>query len=177
MMKKAHRPLSTSPARSRGITLIEVLVTMLVMSIGLLGLAGLQALMLYQNHSAYQRSQATILTYDIIDRMRSNRNAALNGDYDLKLTADAPTGTSIPASELRAWRTALIDAIPSAASSVAVDNDGKVTITVRWVDERLRASVSNEDPDDEEEDEGEGEGEAEAPDDKNHVRFVIETEL
>jgi type IV pilus assembly protein PilV len=175
MIEKIHRPLNTPLARSRGITLIEVLVTMLVMSIGLLGLAGLQALMLYQNHSAYQRSQATILTYDIIDRMRTNRNAALNGDYDLKLAADAPTGTSIPASELRAWRTALTDAIPSAASSVDVDNDGKVTITVRWIDERLRASISNEDPD---EDEGGGEGEEEeAPDDKNHVRFVIETEL
>src|SRR5699024_7298926 len=92
MIKKVHCcSVETLPGRMGGLTLIEVLVTMLVLSIGLLGLAGLQALMLYQHHSAYQRSQATILTYDIIDRMRTNRNAALNGDYDLNLTADTTT--------------------------------------------------------------------------------------
>ena len=55
-----------------GFTLIEVLVAMLVLAVGLLGLAGLQATSLRNNQSAYNRSQATQLAYDIADRMRAN---------------------------------------------------------------------------------------------------------
>ena len=67
-----RRPPSPS-ADQRGATLIEVLVAMLVLSIGLLGLAGMQMTALKSNQSAYYRSQATVLAYDIIDRMRANR--------------------------------------------------------------------------------------------------------
>jgi len=58
--------------RAKGFTLVEVLVSMIVLSIGLLGLAGLQATSLRNNQSAYYRSQATFLAYDIADRMRAN---------------------------------------------------------------------------------------------------------
>ncbi len=54
-----------------GATLIEVLIAIVVLSIGLLGLAGLQATSVQSNHSAYQRSQATLLGYDLADRMRA----------------------------------------------------------------------------------------------------------
>jgi len=60
------------PAAQGGFTMIEVLIAVLVLSIGLLGLAGLQAASLRNNHSAYLRSQATILAYGIADRMRAN---------------------------------------------------------------------------------------------------------
>lgn len=56
-----------------GFTLIEVLISVLVLAIGLLGLAGLQATGLKNNASAYHRTQATLLAYDIADRMRANR--------------------------------------------------------------------------------------------------------
>ena len=55
-----------------GFTLIEVLIAMLVLAVGLLGLAGLQATSLKNNQSAYNRSQATQLAYDMADRMRAN---------------------------------------------------------------------------------------------------------
>ncbi len=55
-----------------GFTLIEVLIAMLVLAVGLLGLAGLQATSLRNNQSAYNRSQATQLAYDLADRMRAN---------------------------------------------------------------------------------------------------------
>jgi type IV pilus assembly protein PilV len=69
--------MTTSMKCNRGFTLLEVLVAVLVLSIGLLGLAGLQAASLRNNHSGYLRSQATILAYDYIDRMRANRDVAL----------------------------------------------------------------------------------------------------
>ena len=58
--------------KNAGFTLIEVLIAMLVLAVSLLGLAGLQATSLRNNQSAYNRSQATQLAYDLADRMRAN---------------------------------------------------------------------------------------------------------
>lgn len=55
-----------------GFTLIEVLIAMLVLAIGLLGLAGLQTYTLRSNLDAYNHSQVTQLLYDMADRMRTN---------------------------------------------------------------------------------------------------------
>src|SRR5574343_439121 len=59
-----------------GFTLIEVLIAMLVLAIGLLGLATLQTYSLRSNLSAYTRGQATQLLYDMSDRMRANSSLA-----------------------------------------------------------------------------------------------------
>lgn len=84
--------------RSHGFTLIEVLIAVLVLSLGLLGLAGLQATSLKANTSAAARGQATLVAYDIIDRMRANRDAALAGAYDNALgTAPTSGGTDCQA--------------------------------------------------------------------------------
>ena len=61
-----------------GFTLIEVLIAMLVLAIGLLGLATLQTYTLRSNLSAYTRGQATQLLYDMSDKMRVNSEAAKN---------------------------------------------------------------------------------------------------
>ena len=61
--------------RERGFSLMEVLIAMLVLAIGLLGLASLQAQSLKFNHESYVRSQATILAYEIMDRMRTTPSA------------------------------------------------------------------------------------------------------
>jgi type IV pilus assembly protein PilV len=73
-----------SRARSReaGFSMLEVMVAVLILSFGLLGLAGLQALSLKSNVSAAQRTIATQLAYDIADRMRANQASVLSGDYN-----------------------------------------------------------------------------------------------
>ncbi len=119
----------------RGLTLIEVLIAVLVLSIGLLGLAGLQATSLQFNHSANLRSQATNLAYEMTDRMRANRDAALNGQYNLALTATPSAGT-VPGDDLTAWRDALSDRLPSGTGSVQVDANGIATVVVEWDDSR-----------------------------------------
>ena len=58
--------------KNTGFTLIEVLIAMLVLAVGLLGLAALQASSLRNAQSAYNRSLATELAYDLADRMRAN---------------------------------------------------------------------------------------------------------
>ena len=69
------------PKSQAGFTLIEVLVSALILAIGLVGVAGLQAMSLKNNQAAYMRSQATALAYCVADRMRSNVVAANAGSY------------------------------------------------------------------------------------------------
>ncbi len=78
--------------RHSGFTLIEVLIAMIILAVGLLGLAGLQATSLRNTQSAYNRSQATQLAYDMADRMRANvADARLSVDAN-PLTASAYLG-------------------------------------------------------------------------------------
>ena len=80
---------------NNGFTLVEILITVLILSIGLLGLAGLQVSSMKSNHSSYLRSQATIMAYDMIDRMRANQKAVTDTDYvaNTTYTVTAPTTT------------------------------------------------------------------------------------
>lgn len=75
----------SSPARpyQQGFTMLEVLIAVVVLSIGLLGLASLQATSLRLNQQALMRSQEAHLVYDMIDRMRANMSAVNAGNYDL----------------------------------------------------------------------------------------------
>jgi type IV pilus assembly protein PilV len=123
------------PSRQHGLTLIEVLIAVLVLSIGLLGLAGLQATSLQFNHSANLRSQATNLAYEMTDRMRANREAALNGQYNLAV-GGTPTAGTVPGDDLAAWRESLSDRLPSGTGSVEVDANGIATVVVQWDDSR-----------------------------------------
>jgi type IV pilus assembly protein PilV len=78
----------------QGFTLIEILIAVLVLSLGLLGLAGLQASSLRYNSAAAARGQATFMAYDIIDRMRANKTAAIAGGYDTNYGTAPSSGGS-----------------------------------------------------------------------------------
>ena len=75
--------MGNSMANSKGFSLLEVMVTLLILSVGLLGLAGLQAQSLRFNHFAFMRGQASMLAYAMADRMRANRFAVVTdaGNY------------------------------------------------------------------------------------------------
>lgn len=78
----------------RGFSLIEILVALLVLSIGLLGLAALQTTGLKFNHQSYERTQAVLQAYDIIDRMRANKSDTgniINSNYDSVSLGYLPT--------------------------------------------------------------------------------------
>lgn len=79
--------------KQRGFTLIEILITVVILAIGLLGLAGLVLESMRNNQGAYLRTQASILAYDMADRMRANKERA--GDYAAFTTDGA--STTLPA--------------------------------------------------------------------------------
>lgn len=124
--------------RQRGAGLIEVMVAVLVLALGLLGIAGMQLVSLQNNHSAALRSQAVLLAYDAIDRMRANRDAAFTGSYITNFMDPAPAGATIEALDLQEWKGTLAT-LPSGAGAIAsavVGGRTQFTVTVQWDDSR-----------------------------------------
>ena len=138
-MKTHSKPMNTpgSITSQRGFSMVEVLVTVVVLAIGLLGLAGLQAYGLQNNHGAYVRSQAALLSYDVVDSMRANRNAALQGNYDVDFGA-APGGGDQAALDVDQWVNDLARALPGGEGEIRVNANGVATVSVRWNEDRIR---------------------------------------
>lgn len=132
-----------SGRQSAGFSLIEVLVSVLVLGSGILGMASLQLNALKYNQVAAVRSQATFLVYDITDRMRANRTKAQAGSYDISLTASAPTGSGIVATDLQQWRAALDEQLPSGTGAVQ-RSAGKFIITVQWDESRVGGAAGQQ---------------------------------
>jgi type IV pilus assembly protein PilV len=127
--------------RQRGFSLIEVMITMLLLSIGLLGIAGIIVTNLKNNQSSYARGQASLLAADIVDRMRANRGAAeaSPSPYALALATAPAAGGGVPGDDLRQWRAAVAATVPSGVGAVAVDAVTRnVTVTIQWDDSRAR---------------------------------------
>lgn len=80
--------------RQAGFSLLEVLIATLVLSVGLLGLAGLQIAGMKTTHNSYQMQQATWLVHDLLERMRVNRTAAYAGNYNGTLDGATACGAA-----------------------------------------------------------------------------------
>ena len=128
-----------------GVGLIEVLVAVLVLSIGFLGVAALQARSLSTNNSAMARSVATIASYSIMDAMRADLTNAVSGSYNGTVqSTSCPTSTSTLAqSQLAQWCGQLKTLVVSAnttgnvnCSAAAGTNTATCTITIQFDDSR-----------------------------------------
>lgn len=143
---------SDRPGGQTGVTLIEVLAALVIISIGLLGIASLQANSLKLNHSAYLRSQATELAYEMVERMRANRDQARLGNYDLALTSAAPAGADLISTDQAAWINEITRVLPNGQGSITSTQVTagppplrRVTVTVNWFDDRTLAGSVTDD--------------------------------
>ena len=144
-------------ARDSGFTLLEVLIALLVLSIGLLGLAALQTVGLRSNQMATMRTTAVQAAYDITDRMRANPEGLTEANKFYVLATGAKpssakdcddevcTSQELATFDLVQWR-AQLTTLPDGTGSItqAVDGiTGQVThsITVFWNEERDPAAV------------------------------------
>lgn len=124
----------------RGASLIEVLVAIVILAIGLLGIAGLQATSVQSNYSAYYRSQATLLAYELGDRMRANRTAGLasgsDSDFPASSSGNSVSGTQAQKDKAQ-WLNSLALQLPDGTGMIAKSGT-TLTISVRWNDNRGR---------------------------------------
>lgn len=117
--------------KERGLSLIEVLVTLLITSVGLIGLAAMQARSLQFNHGAYLRSQANILAYDMADRMRLNKDDARANLYNIAISASAPAVTDNVSRDQSQWLALIAATLPAGDGSVSCVSN-ICTLTVQW---------------------------------------------
>ena len=125
--------------RQAGASLIEVLVAVLVLSIGFLGIAALQALSLSTNNSAMARSMATIHSYSILDAMRADAASAKGTAYNVIVTASGcPAATAeLPNAQLIQWCKQLgADLGDAATGAINCGSTGACTITITFDDRR-----------------------------------------
>jgi type IV pilus assembly protein PilV len=136
---------------SAGVTLLEMMVALLVLSIGLLGVATLQAKGQQFNQVAYLRTQATFLAYDLMERIRINSNRtgiytrdedALNADNCPEnkdcdgAAANCPSESDLASYDLFQWCTYFSSTLPKGDATntrIVWDGGNKVyTITINW---------------------------------------------
>lgn len=146
--------------RQSGFTLVEVLVSALLLAIGMVGLAGLQAASLKNNQSSFMRSQVTALAYDLADRMRANvpganANAYAPANAAVAISCTTTAGCSpqqMAQNDIAEWNAAITTYLPLGQGWVCLDstpNDGtsaavpqcdgagtQFTIKIWWDDDR-----------------------------------------
>jgi len=137
----------SSKKNDRGFTLVEVLVAVVILSVGLLAVAGMQLNSMRGSNNALYRSQAVLGAEDVMDRMRANAAAARDGDYNIAVgvVPVAPTYTGVVLADLVGWKVSLAANLPQGEGSVVVTDilspgplpvviGHNVRVVVRWAD-------------------------------------------
>lgn len=124
-----------SPLRPvAGFTLLEVLITLIILAVGMLGLANLQSKIHVTEVESYQRAHAVLLLQDMVDRLNSNRSTAATAIYSdatelgtgtaedcdaTTLAAITPATARLAAADRCQWSDALLGASERRAGSAA----------------------------------------------------------
>ena len=142
----------TAPRKYRGDTMIEVLVTVLILAVGVLGAAAMQVTTLKNLNSSYSISVAEIVAEDFSERMRANPVAALANGYvhstnpgtTTDCVANACSTANLANYDIESWWATLTGVLPAATGQVT-RNAGTNTfvITVRWDDDRDGSTGTN----------------------------------
>jgi type IV pilus assembly protein PilV len=163
-MKKKYSRLAVGPRAqptsrhgalsTKGFSLIEALVALVVFAMGMTGIAHMLLLTHKSNASNYLRQQAIQAAYNITDRIRANRNAAINGNYNVSniVTSGTPTMPGTPATNCGTttcsanqlatydtwyWLTTTVAQLPNGCGSITTAPSGTntvITVTVQWSD-------------------------------------------
>ncbi|MGO0308623.1 type IV pilus modification protein PilV [Endozoicomonas acroporae] len=149
-LKYVHSGDKSPEKKNRGAGLIEVLISLLVITIGILGMAGVHSSSLQYNQSAYVQSQATFLATDMLDRIQANNSLARSGNsyqagmndleysqcidsnYPNSCEAGSCTPQEMAAYDILQWKFQLTCQIPGSKGSITYqDSEGVRTYIIR----------------------------------------------
>lgn len=150
----AIHPIHQARNRSSGFAMLEVLIAILVVSIGLLGIARLQTAGIRFNHTSYLKSQAALQAHDMADRLRENQLGVSSGAYDNLSGSSSDPGciaSGCAAGQLaqydyHTWSQANTALLPAGQGSVTRQGNAFL-ITVRWDGDRSGATGTGCDAD------------------------------
>jgi type IV pilus assembly protein PilV len=143
-----------APSSQRGFSMIEVLVTLLIVALAMLGAVGLQMQSMRTGQGGQFRAQAVFLAGDLAERMEANKAAAVAGAY-VVATSSTPTASANPCTalvclqdqladnDLAQWERTIVQTLPQASWSVTqttAGNPSTYTIVISWVDRRTGAT-------------------------------------
>lgn len=137
-----HKSCKRAQGRQHGAALVEVLVAVIIVSIGLAGLLAMQARGLRLADSAYQRSQAALLGNYMMDVLRADRSRALAARYNMGRTCNvnAVSGSSLPDQLRRQWLQAIKANLGNSRSTCGAINctstTSTCTVEILWDDSR-----------------------------------------
>ena len=133
--------------RNSGFTLIEVLIAIVVFSLGVLGIGAMLIVLHKTSTSSYLQQQAVQYAYDIVDRMHANQAAAKAGNYNVALHTSPPvappclgavcTPTQVATYDQSQWITELNTFLPAGTGGIAtavLGSSTTVTVTINWDD-------------------------------------------
>ncbi len=141
--------MRTIRSSQRGISMIEILVTLLIISLAMLGAVGLQMQALKLNQGGQFRSQAVFLAGDLVERLEANKDSAIAGDYNIATALSTPanftkdckgnmcTSTELARFDLYHWGTAIKAVLPQATWKIeqtTTGNPSTFDVTITWVD-------------------------------------------
>jgi type IV pilus assembly protein PilV len=135
----------------RGVGLIEVLVSVLILGVGLLGIAAMQSLALRGGQGSLESSQAVMQATSIIEAMRANRANVASYVYDgLGACGTLPAGGTLAQNDIRSWVSSLKATIGSGVDDAttcgrirALGGD-RYDVTVQWNDERAGGGATRQ---------------------------------
>jgi len=137
----------------RGVTLVEAMIALLVISVGLLGIASLQLTAMNQNASSLHNSQAVWMAYNMSDRIRANPGEF--DSYDGEDTADITDQDCVSSgcnpgemvdADIADWKT-MVENLPGGRGIISSNADG-LLVSVMWDDNGTGATGTDCDPDD-----------------------------
>ena len=144
---------NTAPRLQTGVGLVEILVTVVVLAVGLLGVAALLSSGLRASEASMLRSKANELAHEMVERLYARPGDARCGRFNIVLGAAAPAGAQPFAVDLQRWRAHLAADLPAGDGSIAcapnppaatpceTQNPAACTVVVRWDESRAERTA------------------------------------
>lgn len=142
-------PARTTRSHQQGTSLLEVLISLLILAVGMIGMAGLQTTALKASQSSSERSAAILQTYSIASVLQADRIGAQS--FRITSSASDPVGPSFLEKSVAKWRRNIRQELGDTATGsitchgagAGAVNFGSCTVTITWDDSRVENSSEN----------------------------------